>query len=116
MASKRATGDLYAIKMMKKEDLVRKNVVEQALAERDILAGSDNPFVVKLYYALETDEHLYLVMEFIIGGDAGALLENLGYFEEPMARVYAAQIVCALEYLHAKGKKKFLIFVYVFLK
>jgi serine/threonine protein kinase len=103
LASKRATGDLYAIKMMKKEDLVHKNVVEQVLAERDIMASSNNPFVVKLFYALETETHLYLVMEFIIGGDCAALLENLGCFEEPMTRVYAAQIVCALEYLHAKA-------------
>lgn len=103
LASKRATGDLYAIKMMKKEDLVHKNVVEQVLAERDIMASSNNPFVVKLFYALETEQHLYLVMEFIIGGDCAALLENLGAFDESMTRVYAAQIVCALEYLHAKA-------------
>lgn len=55
LARKRKTGDVYAIKMLKKDDMVRKNMVEHVMAERDIMAGNNNSFVVKLYYAFQSE-------------------------------------------------------------
>lgn len=55
LARKRKTGDIYAIKMLKKDDMVRKNMVEHVMAERDIMAGNNNSFVVKLYYAFQSE-------------------------------------------------------------
>ncbi|WOG96941.1 hypothetical protein DCAR_0416280 [Daucus carota subsp. sativus] len=101
LARKRATGDLFAIKVLKKADMIRKNAVESILAERDILISVRNPFVVRFFYSFTGRDNLYLVMEYLNGGDLYSLLKNLGCLEEDMARVYIAELVLALEYLHS---------------
>ncbi|XP_042067564.1 probable serine/threonine protein kinase IRE isoform X1 [Salvia splendens] len=101
LARKRATGDLFAIKVLKKADMIRKNAVESILAERDILISVRNPFVVRFFYSFTCRENLYLVMEYLNGGDLFSLLRNLGCLEEDIARVYIAEVVLALEYLHS---------------
>lgn len=90
----------YAIKIMKKIDMINKNLVNQVKAERDALAISNSPFIVKIYYSLQTKENIYLVMEYMIGGDVKSLLTVCGYFEEEMSVTYAAEIIVALNYLH----------------
>uniref|UniRef100_A0A7N0RDC6 non-specific serine/threonine protein kinase n=1 Tax=Kalanchoe fedtschenkoi TaxID=63787 RepID=A0A7N0RDC6_KALFE len=101
LARKRATGDLFAIKVLKKADMIRKNAVESILAERNILISVRNPFVVRFYYSFTCRENLYLVMEYLNGGDLYSLLKNLGCLDEDMARVYISELVLALEYLHS---------------
>ncbi|KAM5557119.1 putative serine/threonine protein kinase IRE [Rosa sericea] len=101
LARKRATGDLFAIKVLKKADMIRKNAVESILAERNILILVRNPFVVRFFYSFTCRENLYLVMEYLNGGDLYSLLRNLGCLDEDMARVYIAEVVLALEYLHS---------------
>ncbi|GAV70788.1 Pkinase domain-containing protein, partial [Cephalotus follicularis] len=101
LAKKRTTGDLFAIKVLKKADMIRKNAVESILAERDILISVRNPFVVRFFYSFTCRENLYLVMEYLNGGDLYSLLRNLGCLEEDIARVYIAEVVLALEYLHS---------------
>ncbi|KAM3248092.1 putative serine/threonine protein kinase IRE [Capsicum annuum] len=101
LARKRATGDLFAIKVLKKADMIRKNSVESILAERDILISVRNPFVVRFFYSFTCRDNLYLVMEYLNGGDLFSLLRNLGCLEEDMARIYIAELVLALEYLHS---------------
>lgn len=103
LAQKRKTGDLYAIKVLSKSDLVRKNAADSVIAERNALAIAHNAFVVKLFYAFQSTENLYLVMEYLIGGDLASLLRNLYTFEIDMAQQYAAEIVLSLEYLHSVG-------------
>ncbi|KAL6602508.1 serine/threonine protein kinase 15, partial [Neocallimastix californiae] len=100
LSRKKATQDLYAIKVLKKSDMIRKNMVSQVLNEKKVLELSRNPFVVKLYYAFHSKEYLYLVMEYLIGGDLSSLLNNFGYFDENMAKIYIAETAIALEYLH----------------
>ncbi|KAK7251743.1 hypothetical protein RIF29_35201 [Crotalaria pallida] len=101
LAKKRTTGDLFAIKVLKKADMIRKNAVESILAERDILITVRNPFVVRFFYSFTCRENLYLVMEYLNGGDLYSLLRNLGCIDEEVARVYIAEVVLALEYLHS---------------
>ncbi|KAK8587158.1 hypothetical protein V6N13_086162 [Hibiscus sabdariffa] len=101
LAKKRTTGDLFAIKVLKKADMIRKNAVESILAERDILISVRNPFVVRFFYSFTCSENLYLVMEYLNGGDLYSLLRNLGCLDEEVARVYIAELVLALEYLHS---------------
>jgi serine/threonine protein kinase len=105
LAKKIKTGDLYAMKILRKSDMVRKNMVDQVVAERDILVrigiGAGAGGVVRLYYAFQTERDLYLVMEYCIGGDVGSLLQVFGSFEERMARIYIAETILALEYLHS---------------
>ncbi|KZV27142.1 hypothetical protein F511_31104 [Dorcoceras hygrometricum] len=101
LAKKRTTGDLFAIKVLKKADMIRKNAVESILAERDILISVRNPFVVRFFYSFTCRENLYLVMEYLNGGDLYSLLRNLGCLDEDVARIYIAEVVLALEYLHS---------------
>jgi len=102
LARKTASGDLYAVKIIRKADMIRKNMQEHVSNERNVMKlASNNPFLVDFYYAFQSEHHVYLVMEFIQGGDCGSLLENVGYLEEPMARHYIAEVVLALEYLHS---------------
>ncbi|KAI7986522.1 putative serine/threonine protein kinase IREH1 [Camellia lanceoleosa] len=82
-------------------DMIRKNAVESILAERDILISVRNPFVVRFFYSFTCRENLYLVMEYLNGGDLYSLLRNLGCLDEDVARVYIAEVVLALEYLHS---------------
>ena len=103
LARKCATQDLFAIKVLQKDVMVRKNMVSHVMAERTALSLSNNPFVVKLYYAFQSDENLYLVMEYLIGGDLSSVLSAFGQFEQDMTRRYAAEVVLALEYLHSSG-------------
>ncbi|KAK3820154.1 MAG: serine/threonine protein kinase 15, partial [Benniella sp.] len=103
LAKKKTTKDLYAIKILKKADMVRKNMVNHVLAERRVLALTRTPFVVQLFYAFASKDYLYLVMEYVIGGDLSSLLAVFGTFEEDMAKMYIAECVLALEYLHANG-------------
>ncbi|KAL7713009.1 non-specific serine/threonine protein kinase [Entamoeba marina] len=95
-----AYSDLYAMKVMKKSDLIRKNVVDSVLIEKNILNLSHNKNVVKLYYAFQDTDNLYLVMEFCPGGDLAGLLTNIGRLDEHVAKIYAAEIILALEYIH----------------
>ncbi|KAJ3189994.1 hypothetical protein HDU85_000285 [Gaertneriomyces sp. JEL0708] len=103
LGRKTTTQDLYAIKILKKQDMIRKNMISHVLAERKVLSLSRNPFVVKLYYAFHSRQYLYLVMEYLIGGDLSSLLAAFGTFDVPMARMYAAEVTLALDYLHSNG-------------
>ena len=67
---------------MKKKEMVHKNMTSQVLAERAALAVTKSPFVVKLYYSLQTNLNVYLVMDYMIGGDVKSLLSMYGYFDE----------------------------------
>lgn len=103
LARKRITGDLFAIKVLKKLDMIRKNDIERILAERNILIAVRNPFVVRFFYSFTCRDNLYLVMEYLNGGDMYSLLRKVGCLEEEVARTYIAELVLALEYLHSLG-------------
>uniref|UniRef100_A0A182SR81 Serine/threonine-protein kinase greatwall n=1 Tax=Anopheles maculatus TaxID=74869 RepID=A0A182SR81_9DIPT len=94
---------LYAIKVMQKTEMINKNMVSQVITERNALALSRSPYCVTLYYSLQTLSSVYLVMEYMVGGDLKSLLAMYGFFDEPTARFYAAEICLALQYLHGHG-------------
>ncbi|KAJ1636515.1 kinase-like domain-containing protein, partial [Pavlovales sp. CCMP2436] len=100
LAMKRKTGDLYAVKVLSKADTLRKNQLANVTAEQAILASANNPFVVKLYYSFASKRYLYLVMDFVNGGDLYSLLQSLGRLDEATARAYVAELCLALAYLH----------------
>ncbi|XP_068566251.1 serine/threonine-protein kinase greatwall isoform X2 [Cebidichthys violaceus] len=103
LARKKCNARLYAIKMMKKADMVDKNMTGQMKAERDALALSKSPFVVHLFYSLQTATKIYLVMEYLIGGDVKSLLHIYGYFDQDMSVKYLSEVALALDYLHRHG-------------
>ncbi|XP_021510250.1 serine/threonine-protein kinase greatwall isoform X1 [Meriones unguiculatus] len=96
-------GKLYAVKVVRKADMINKNMTHQVQAERDALALSKSPFVVHLYYSLQSASNVYLVMEYLIGGDVKSLLHIYGYFDEEMAIKYISEVALALDYLHRHG-------------
>ncbi|KAG6457714.1 hypothetical protein O3G_MSEX010447 [Manduca sexta] len=91
---------MYAIKVMKKSDMINKNMVTQVVTERNALALSRSPFCVHLYYSLQSTSSVYLVMEYMVGGDLKSLLGVYGFLEESMAVFYVAEVTLALDYLH----------------
>lgn len=97
---KNNTSTMYAIKVMKKADMVNKNMVSQVVNERNALALTKSPFCVQLYYSLQTVSSVYLVMEYMVGGDLKSLLSVYGFFDENMAAFYIAEVCLALQYLH----------------
>jgi serine/threonine protein kinase len=103
LASKKATGDIYAIKATPRHILNQKNQVQRISIEKDILLQFDSPYIVKFYYSMIGVNNVYLVTEFVPGGDLYSLLENIGALEEHTAKVYALQIVHALRCLREHG-------------
>ncbi|KAF6780035.1 hypothetical protein AHF37_00567 [Paragonimus kellicotti] len=103
LATKTDSTKLYAIKILSKEEMKRKNLVDKITAERNALAVSKCPYIVHLYYSLQTVSHIYLVMEYLIGGDLKTLLIVLGYLKDMHAAIYTVEISIALEYLHSHG-------------
>ncbi|KAG7309691.1 hypothetical protein JYU34_004184 [Plutella xylostella] len=97
------TSHLYAMKTLRKADVLKRNQVAHVKAERDILAEADNEWVVKLYYSFQDKDNLYFVMDYIPGGDLMSLLIKLGIFEEGLARFYIAELTCAVESVHKMG-------------
>ncbi|XP_047985689.1 serine/threonine-protein kinase greatwall isoform X2 [Leguminivora glycinivorella] len=91
---------MYAIKVMKKSDMINKNMVTQVVTERNALALSRSPFCVHLFYSLQSVSSVYLVMEYMVGGDLKSLLGMYGFLEEAMAVFYIAEVTLALDYLH----------------
>lgn len=83
--------------------MVNKNMISQVITERNVLALSTSPYCVHLFYSLQTSVYVFLVMEYMIGGDLKSLLTVSGYFDESAARFYCAEIAMALEYLHKHG-------------
>jgi serine/threonine-protein kinase LATS1/2 len=103
LVRKKDTRKLYAMKSLRKADVVRRNQVAHVKAERDILAEADNEWVVKLYYSFQDSECLYFVMDYIPGGDMMSLLIKLGTFPEHLTLFYIAELVCAIESVHKMG-------------
>lgn len=104
LAKKRVTGDYYAIKVLKKADMIAKNQITNVKAERMILMKqAESPFVAKLYFTFQSKENLYLVMEYLNGGDCAALIKSLGSLPEEWAKNYIAEVVLGLDYLHQRG-------------
>lgn len=100
LVRKKDTNQLYAMKTLRKTDVLKRNQVAHVKAERDILAEADNEWVVKLYYSFQDTNHLYFVMDYIPGGDLMSLLIKFGVFEETLARFYIAELVLAVESVH----------------
>ena len=97
---KKDTGRIYAMKVLGKKDIIERKEVEHTMAERNILKLSNHPFLVGLKFAFQSPEKLYLVLDFMNGGELFHHLQQASSFDEERARFYAAEILLALEHLH----------------
>lgn len=85
--------------------MIKRNKIKRALAEQEILATSNHPFIVTLYHSFQSEDHLYLCMEYCSGGEFFRALQTRPgkCIPEDDARFYAAEVTAALEYLHLMG-------------
>lgn len=100
---KRDTGEIFAMKEMNKEVIERENLLEHTFAEKSILQKLKHPFIVQLHYAFQTRDRLYLVLDFLSGGELFFHLSKSplgGRFDEWRAKFYCAEIGLALGHLH----------------
>ena len=97
---KRGSNALYAMKVMRKADVIARNQVRHTLTERTLLETMRHPFIVTLHYAFQSDSTLFLVMALQSGGELFFHLRREGAFSEPRVRLYAAEILLALDALH----------------
>jgi serine/threonine-protein kinase RIM15 len=104
LSKKKSTGDYYAIKVLKKADMVAKNQVTNVKAERAIMMWQgESDFVAKLYWTFSSKDYLYLVMEYLNGGDCASLIKVLGGLPEDWAKKYLGEVILGVEHLHNRG-------------
>ncbi|KAJ4765967.1 Serine/threonine-protein kinase 38 [Rhynchospora pubera] len=100
LCREKTTGNIYAMKKLKKSEMVSRGQVDHVKAERNLLAEVGSHCIVKLYYSFQDDEYLYLIMEYLPGGDMMTLLMREDTLSEKVARFYIAETVLAIESIH----------------
>ncbi|OBZ70445.1 Serine/threonine-protein kinase CBK1 [Grifola frondosa] len=103
VVQKTDTGKIYAMKTLRKDEMLKKDQLAHVRAERDVLAESNSPWVVQLYYSFQDPSYLYLIMEFLPGGDLMTMLIKYDTFSEDVTRFYIAECVLAIEAVHQLG-------------
>ncbi|WEW55034.1 Serine/threonine-protein kinase [Emydomyces testavorans] len=100
---KKDTQRIYAMKVLSKKVIIQKKEVAHTLGERNILvrtATTDSPFIVGLKFSFQTPSDLYLVTDYMSGGELFWHLQKEGRFQEPRAKFYIAELILALQHLH----------------
>merc|ERR1719220_104401 len=97
------TGHVYAMKILRKCDMVEKEQVAHVRAERDILVEADHQWVVKMFYSFQDPISLYLIMEFLPGGDMMTLLMKKDTLSEEVSQFYVAETALAIDSIHKLG-------------
>lgn len=95
--------EIYAMKVLNKSVIKKKNQIEHTKTERNILGKIDHPFIVGMKYAFQTRDKLYFVLDYCPGGELFYHLGKAKKFSEERARFYAAEITLALQHLHELG-------------
>ncbi|KAL4065760.1 kinase-like domain-containing protein [Scleroderma yunnanense] len=103
LARKQETGEVCALKKMRKRTLSKMDEVRHVLVERDILTATKTPWLVRLLYAFQDSENVYLAMEYVPGGDFRTLLNNSGVLKEEHARFYISEMFVGVNELHKLG-------------
>ncbi|GAA5897367.1 uncharacterized protein JCM6883_006676 [Sporobolomyces salmoneus] len=103
LARHKETNQVVALKKMKKKTLAKMDEIRHVLTERDILASTSSPWLVRLLYAFQDPLHVFLAMDFIAGGDFRTLLNNSGVLKEEHARFYISEMVVSVNELHKLG-------------
>ena len=97
------SGQVYAMKMLRKENVVKRNQVEHTKAERSVLQAATHPFIVNLEFAFQTPKKLYFVLEFCSGGELFFHLSRNGRFSDGRSKFYACELCLAIGHLHGNN-------------
>ena len=100
LALRKSTGKLYAMKVLRKDRIIERNLIKYAITERNVLTYIRHPFIVSLKYAFQTQSKLCLILDYCEGGDLSTQLLKEKKFKEARAKIYIAEILLALEELH----------------
>ncbi len=100
---KKDDNKIYAMKVLRKEAIIARKQVTHTKQEKTILQKIQHPFIVKLHFAFQTKDKLYMILDFINGGELFYHLKKEGRFPENRVKFYAAEIVCAMDHLHSLG-------------
>jgi serum/glucocorticoid-regulated kinase 3 len=103
LVKKKTDKNLYAMKVLAKQNIIKRKQVEHTRTERSVLGKLNHPFIVKLHYAFQTDAKLYFVLDYAAGGELFFHLSRMKKFPEHMSRYYAAEIALALDAMHTNG-------------
>lgn len=105
LVREKKTEKLFAMKVLSKKEMIKRNKIKRVMAEQEILSTSNHPFIVTLYHSFQSEDYLYLCMEYCMGGEFFRALQTRPgkCLPEEDARFYAAEVIAALEYLHLMG-------------
>ena len=103
LAKEKDTNEMFALKVLTKDYIIKKNQVERTKTERSVLGYVRNPFIVTLNMAFQSKDRLYFVLDYCAGGELFFHLGKLGKFAEPRAQFYASEIILAISYVHSLG-------------
>ena len=95
------SGEIYAMKALRKDAIIARKQVAHTKAEKSILQKIKHPFIVNLNYAFQTEDKLYMVLDYVNGGELFFHLKKEGKFSEDRVRLYSAEIASALLHLHS---------------
>ncbi|KAJ8772846.1 hypothetical protein K2173_028023 [Erythroxylum novogranatense] len=96
----KSTGEIFAMKKLKKSEMLSRGQVEHVRSERNLLAEVDSRCIVKLHYSFQDSDFLYLIMEYLPGGDIMTLLMREDILPEDVARFYIAESILAIDSIH----------------
>lgn len=94
------TGEIFAMKVLEKKYLITNKALRYAITECNILKQVDHPFLIKLHFAFQTPDYLYMIIDYCPGGDLSFHISNT-LFEEDEAKFYIGELILAIEYLHS---------------
>jgi RAC serine/threonine-protein kinase len=97
------TGKIYAMKVMSKRLLEEYDQIEQILTERNVLLKTEFPFLVSAHYTFQTEEKIFMVIDYVPGGELFSRLKEEHKFSEGRAMLYAAEILLGIGHLHSLG-------------
>ncbi|KAJ1867095.1 serine/threonine protein kinase [Coemansia sp. RSA 989] len=99
-ATEKATGRVYAAKILDKRHIIKEKKIKYVNIERDILQALHHPFIVRLHYAFQDSHSLYFIIDLAANGELLSWIRKLGGLSEQCARFYLAEIITAVEYMH----------------
>ncbi|XP_067670104.1 cAMP-dependent protein kinase catalytic subunit PRKX-like [Haliotis asinina] len=98
----KGTKQYLALKVMAMAEIIRLKQADHIKSEKEILSKSHHPFIVNLLWSCHDEKFLYMLMEYVPGGELFSYLRTHGFFKNSDANFYACEIVCALDFLHSQ--------------